>query len=231
MKAYVINLSDRADRWHSVMTQKAFLGFEVVRVEAVTKESIPESIGKYVASGVAATWESHKLAMREFLKSSDEFGIILEDDFKLTTRWKRFDWKFLESLTPDFYQLGYLITSPLDRGYFIIFEFWDISLKVLVRLTKYLHIGFFGVGHRRLVQEQANMPWGLVPNNIRAGGQCYIVSRKFAAAAQEMNTPAFNTTDGFFSSLGDVRTFKMYRSRYNYVKQSDSPSSVHQRFL
>jgi hypothetical protein len=84
---------------------------------------------------------------------------------------------------------------------------------------------------RRIVQEQENVPWGVVPNHIRPGGQSYIVSRRFASAALSMNTPTFNTTDAFYMSLGDVRTFRMYRMRKNLIKQSNSPSSVEQRFI
>jgi hypothetical protein len=87
------------------------------------------------------------------------------------------------------------------------------------------------VFERLLIKEQEGVPWGVVPNNIRAGGQSYIVSRNFARASSEMNTPVFNTTDCFYISLGDVRTFRMLRTRKNFVKQTKSSTSVNQRYV
>ena len=230
MKAYVINLDSRPDRWLEVIGQSSDLGLDVVRISAVSMNEIGD-IEKFVAPGVAATWASHKLAMKTFLESGDDFGCILEDDFLLTKSWHRFDIGLLDRLSIDFLQVGFLIVSPIDIGIYLLSEIWDSTLKLLSRVAV---LPFFRTSqffNRLLIQEQVNVPWCVVPNNIRPGGQSYIVSRKFASAALYMNTPSFNTTDAFYMSLGDVRTFKMYRMRRNMIKQSNSPSSVQSRFI
>ena len=234
MKAYVINLSDRTDRWNSVLAQSHLLGFEIVRVEAVKMSELDVRIDKYAAPGVAATWASHKLAMELFLNSNEEFALILEDDFLLTKNWqvsKPEVEKILKVLNVDFMQLGYLITSPLDRGYFLLSEAWDLCLKLLSRCKRIPFVSKIRFFNKLLILEQTNVPWSLVPNFIRPGGQSYVVSRKFAEASKHMNTPAFNTTDGYFLSLGDMRTFNMFRTRKSLINQSNSETSVKQRFV
>jgi hypothetical protein len=78
--------------------------------------------------------------------------------------------------------------------------------------------------------EQLGVPRKIVMNDIRAGGQAYFVSRNFASAAQSMNTPVFLSTDGLFMALGVSRNFKMARLRRMWISQTNSPSSVTQRF-
>ena len=113
MKAYVINLTSRTDRWDSVEKQGEALGMSLIRVDAVSKdETLSEP---FVTSAVAAAWYSHRKAMNMFLASGDEYALILEDDFLLRTRWKNFDFSKYESLNIDFFQIGYLITTPVDR--------------------------------------------------------------------------------------------------------------------
>lgn len=231
MKAYVINLSSRSDRWESVLQQRENLGIEVVRVEAVTTSGLDSSVERYVAPGVSATWASHKLAMRIFLESGEKFGLIMEDDFFLTKHWSDFDHSLPEQYSIDFLQLGFLRTSTLDLSRYILDEIWDLMLKSLSYFRKFSLAAKLSFFQRRLILEQEGIPFALIPNNIRAGGQGYIVSRKFALASSEMNTPAFNSTDGFYISLGDVRTFRMYRMRRNIIRQTDSLTSVDKRYL
>lgn len=231
MNAYVINLANRPDRWQSVMRQRDHLGFKIVRIEAVSTFDLDRSSEPYVAPGVAATWKSHQLAMKTFLDSDDEYGLILEDDFLLSKPWKKFNLGQIEHLQADFFQIGFLITSPLDFSKYMMDEIWDYSIKILRAFSRIPLVKALPVFKRFLIKEQEGIPWGVVPNNIRAGGQSYIVSRNFAQASNEMNTPVFNTTDCFYISLGDVRTFRMLRTRKNFIKQTKSSTSVNERFV
>jgi hypothetical protein len=86
-------------------------------------------------------------------------------------------------------------------------------------------------GNRLLVKEQSGLGWNIVPNNVRAGGQAYVVSRRFAEASQHMNAPAFISTDGMYMALGDVRSFRMFRFRKSIIDQTNSVTSVQQRYL
>lgn len=185
----------------------------------------------YVADGVAATWQSHQLAMSQFLESGDRYGVILEDDFLVTSRWSLELFTEAIEVRPDFFQLGYLITTPLDRIELFLSNSLDLYLKVLNRLcsiSKFLRNRF---GNRLLIREQTHLPWNIVPNDIRAGGHAYLVSRKFALASKHMNTPSFTSADGMFISLGDIRTFRMYRFRKSLINQTNSMTSVQQRYL
>jgi GR25 family glycosyltransferase involved in LPS biosynthesis len=231
MNAYVINLANRPDRWQSVMRQSDHLGLRIVRIEAVSTSDLNPALEPYVAPGVAATWKSHQLAMKTFLESGDDYGLILEDDFLLSKSWKKFKIDQVENMQVDFFQIGFLVTSPLDFSKYLMDEIWDYSIKTLRAISRIPLMRALPVFKRLLIEEQEGIPWGVVPNNIRAGGQSYIVSRNFAQASGEMNTPVFNTTDCFYISLGDVRTFRMLRTRKNFVKQTESSTSVNQRYV
>lgn len=185
----------------------------------------------YVADGVAATWQSHQFAMSQFLKSGDKYGVILEDDFLVTSRWSQEMFSKAVDVRPDFFQLGYLITTPLDRIELFLNSSLDLFLKILNRLCSISNFLRKLLGERMLIREQTNLPWNIVPNDIRAGGHAYLVSRKFAMASKYMNTPSFTSADGMFISLGDVRTFRMFRFRKSLINQTNSMTSVQQRYL
>jgi hypothetical protein len=206
------------------------LQLPIVRIEAIDMKTLTGQ-DLYVADGVAATWQSHQLAMSVFLETGDNYGLILEDDFSIARGWSQKSLNQAIEVSPDFFQLGYLITSPLDRIEFLLSNFFDRTLKILSRLcslSKFLHSR---LGNRLLIREQTDLPWSVVPNDIRAGGQAYLVSRKFALASKYMNSPCFTSADGMFMALGDVRTFRMFRFRDSLINQTDSATSVQQRYL
>lgn len=230
MHAYVINLDSRVDRWNSAKIQEVFLKIPIRRVEA-TKTNSLTSADCFVAPGVAATWKSHQKAMLSFLESDDNYALILEDDFLITKSWSLELLNLALSTNPDFFQLGFLKTGHVDRVHLKLCNFQDAFLKLLLRFTGLSSLIGKRFGSRLLISEQRGLAWRIIPNNVRAGGQAYIVSRKFAQAAQLMNTPAFTSADGMFMTLGDVRTFKMYRFRKSVINQTDSVTSVQQRYL
>lgn len=226
----MINLASRSDRWDSVVSQLASLGMEIVRIDAQPISNISAKKVPYVTPGVAATWQSHQLAMKTFLESGEDYGLILEDDFLLRKSYQDILRKFEKLPKYDFIQLGYLKTSPFDAIGCYISNLTDLSLKFLALI---FHLGIPGTGllsTKLLVREQLGIPTWLVRNDIRAGAHAYIVSRRFAKAALEMNKPVFICTDGYFMSLGGMRTFSMFRLRNSVIRQSKSPSSVTSRF-
>jgi hypothetical protein len=83
---------------------------------------------------------------------------------------------------------------------------------------------------RLLIREQRGIPFDFVLNDIRAGAHCYLINRKFAEFALGINTPIFLSTDLLYMSLGHMRSLNMSRVRKNMVSQSNSPSSVTERF-
>jgi hypothetical protein len=212
------------------LAQSSKLQLPIVRIDAVEMKTLAGQ-ELYVADGVAATWQSHQLAMSIFLESGEEYGVILEDDFLITKYWSPQTLGLAVQVDPDFFQLGYLITSPLDRIEFFLYNSFDRTLKILNWICSRSNILRNQLGNRLLIREQAGLPWRVIPNDIRAGGQAYLVSRKFALASRFMNSPSFTSADGVFISLGDVRTFRMFRFRKSLINQTNSITSVQQRYL
>ena len=230
MRAYVINLATRSDRWASVMRQQSYLGLEIERVEAVTRDEIVRKEEPYVANGVSATWKSHQKAMRLFLGTSDDIALIMEDDFLLPSNFQVRLGKIIQFENFDFLQLGILKPSPLSGLSILISNLRDLILKALSLISLANQRFFKSYSNRVLLREQKGVPYFLVCSDIRAGGQAYLVSRNFALAAQEMNKPAFLSSDGVFMSIGGMRSFRMFRLRKSLVNQTNSPSSVENRF-
>jgi GR25 family glycosyltransferase involved in LPS biosynthesis len=229
--AYVINLNSRPDRWSQVQNQTQGLDLNLIRVQAIDMHENKLSEEIYVPTGVSATWRSHQLAMLKFyMESSDSHALILEDDFLLPSDLKKLYKLLRNSSNFDFLQLGYLINHPFERLDLLIKNLQDYLLKALAWLAPKSRGLQSVLGSRLLIKEQYKVAHNLVLNDIRAGGQAYIVSRQFALASQQMNRPVFLSADGMFMSLGETRTFRMARSRKNLITQSNSPSSVLSRF-
>lgn len=226
IKGFVINLDSRSDRWREASSQFPRFSFELVRISAVKGSDI-EKEEKFVPCGVAATWRSHQRAMKAHLDSDALYGLVLEDDFVVKKDTNKVLNSIIEIGDFDLVQIGYLSPSPLRRGIRYIIGVRDLSLKLLQRINARKQFNFL---NKLVILEQKSIPVALVLNDIQAGGQAYIVSRKFSEAAQFMNNPSFLSADGMLMALSETRTFKIGRTRYNFIHQSDSISSVQQRF-
>ena len=228
---YVINLEKRTDRWKSSINESVKHNLELTRVDAIVADSIDVSECIYMPAGVVATWKSHQAAFREFLSTSDPFCLILEDDFVIPRMTLNFSIALREGYTGfDFIQVGFLITSRIEYFDFKFQNIFDIFKKILsLNFFPLSKIKYFA--NKLTVSEQKNVPFHLVLNDIRAGGHGYIISRRFAEAGLEMNKPVFFSTDGVFMALGKSRNFKMARFRKSLINQTNSPTSVTQRFI
>lgn len=226
VKGFVINLDSREDRWRDSSSQFSNLPFEVERVSAIVAREI-EKDEPFVPGGVAATWRSHQKAMRTHLESNADYGFILEDDFLISRDISRILSKVTTAGDFDLVQFGFLTPSLLRRFIRHLIGTRDVFLKVLNRISKVLSLSLF---EKLLVREQSGIPFSLVLNDIQAGGQSYLVSRNFSEAAQNMNNPSFLSADGMLMALSETRTFKVARVRVNYIKQTDSVTSVQVRF-
>jgi len=226
LKGFVINLDERQDRWAEASSQFAKFPFAIERVEAVNSSDV-ENEEPYVPAGVAATWKSHQKAMRSHLETQFEYAVILEDDFLVVRDIKKILIRVSDFKGFDLVQLGYLSPSALRKAIRYAIGIRDIFLKILQKISAGIPLNSL---NKLLICEQENIPLSIVLNDIQAGGHCYLVSRKFSTAAQQMNNPCFLSADGMLMALSETRTFKVGRSRINYVKQSDSASSVQQRF-
>ena len=226
VKGFLINLDNREDRLAEAASQFHKIPFQVDRVSAILASDI-ESKEPFVPGGVAATWRSHQKAMRAHLDSSFEFAIILEDDFVVNFDIQKVLNKILTIGDFDLVQFGYLNTSFLRRFFRYLIGCRDLLLKIICKIASVTN---WNILNKLIVREQKNIPFGIVLNDIQAGGQSYLVSRKFSEASQFMNNPSFLSADGMLMALSETRTFKVGRTRRNYFSQSDSVSSVQQRF-
>lgn len=226
VKGFLINLDNREDRWRDSSAQFSRLPFDVCRVSAVVARDI-EKDEPFVPGGVAATWRSHQKAMRAHLESEADFGFILEDDFVITRDVSRTVSKVLKIGDFDLVQFGYLSPSFLRRLIRYLIGIRDIFLKILNRLFRMVNLPILD---KLVIREQSGIPFFFVLNDIQAGGQSYLVSRKFSEAAQSMNNPSFLSADGMLMALSETRTFKVARVRVSLINQSDSVTSVEVRY-
>lgn len=224
----MINLKSRTDRWISVEKQTQSLGIPLIRVDAVSKDQV---LGEpFVTPAVAAAWFSHKKAMSLFLGTQDEYALILEDDFVLQDSWSNFNFSNYKSLDIDFLQIGYLVTTPLDLLELKIKAAADLILKFLTWISHARILEKTNLRKKVLIREQLDLPLHLVASDIRPGAHAYIVSRKFALAMQQINSPVILSTDALYIALGWMRSFKFVRFRKSAVSQSDSVTSIDDRF-
>jgi GR25 family glycosyltransferase involved in LPS biosynthesis len=230
LKAYVINLKSRTDRWASVEAQRSLLGIPIQQVDAIDQDTVDASELNMAAKGVAATWLSHRKAANEFLKSEADFALILEDDFSLSGNFNIPSVSKLKELEADFVQLGYLRVTPWESFDLNIANLRDRALRAIQFL-----VGMNGflqqrIGSKLLIRERIGVPTSLVPTDIRPGGHCYVISRNMALGMQNLNNPIVFSADELFVSISRMRAFKMFRVRKSMVSQTNSPTSVDIRF-
>ena len=148
----------------------------------------------------------------------------------LQSRWSNFDFSKYQSLDIDFLQIGYLITTPLDLLEMKIKASADLFLKILTWVAHTRVIKKTNLRKKILIREQLDLPLHLVASDIRPGAHAYIVSRQFALAMQQINSPVILSTDALYIALGWMRSFKFVRLRKSVVSQSDSITSIDDRF-
>lgn len=97
IRYFYINLDRASDRRASAERQAARFGITMERIEAVKGSDLtPDDLKRYDRQGgkkyytkellpnECACIESHRKALRVFLKSGADYGVILEDDFELS---------------------------------------------------------------------------------------------------------------------------------------------------
>lgn len=224
MRAYVINLKSRPDRWVNVQQQAQTLGLHVRRIEAVSTEDFDKNVSIIPSFPVAATWMSHQKAMQEFLDSDERFGLILEDDFLINKKNFRRLIKYVKRCEFDFLQFGWVYPHYLDYLSIKVWNLQDRFFKYVARVDE--RFVPLILRKKRSVVEQLGIQSDFVLHDIRAGAQAYLISRDFARLCLTLNNPIFLSTDGVFMAMGVSRNLQMARTRVNLVHQSGSPSSI-----
>ena len=231
MKAYVINLLDRTDRWHSVLLQSSKLNMEVIRIEAKSGKDFQGEADELVLPSIRAIWESHKIALHRFLQTEEDQALILEDDFHLSKNFSRKIESIESEKSYDFIQLGFLKINTKESLEILYSNFYDFFLKLIEKITKKYGRLFPKISQKVFIGRQNNVSWGYVIDDVRSGAQAYVVSRRFAEAMLRVNDPVFLSTDLLYISFSQMRTLRMARLRKSIVGQNKMKSSVQSRFL
>ena len=98
IKVWVINLKSRPDRMHRIGKQLASMDIKWSRIDAVDGKNCENSVldisrkhGKIgaLSEGARGCTASHYKFWQKFTASEEDFGIVLEDDVKLSDDFKR----------------------------------------------------------------------------------------------------------------------------------------------
>jgi GR25 family glycosyltransferase involved in LPS biosynthesis len=230
MKIFLINLASRPDRLAQCKVEiaKLQLSFEVII--AVTPDAVSDI--KFVTPPVAACWESHRKCYETLLDSSAEFAIILEDDFIVTSAkrfWRDIEWAKKEKV--DLLQLGFLLPGKLNH-IINVCKITEASLfRLIYRLCSFPFIGRLKLQNRLRVRLFGITNKNYLPDFFSPGTHSYLISRKLAEQLLAMNSPQFLSADEFFISLSQMRSYKIFRSIFSSVTQSNSTPSINSRFL
>jgi GR25 family glycosyltransferase involved in LPS biosynthesis len=228
LRAYVLNLVDRPDRWLSASSQVAKIDFEMKRIEAISPLSQSFTSSDYLANGVTAIWLSHLKAMKAFLDTGDRYALILEDDFLIRNDFNSNIIAVMDKSRLDFLQLGFLKIGVKDNFLILYENMFAGFLKILFKMRTLLPPFF---SEKFFVQRQQGIPMSIIMDAVQPGAHAYVISRHFAISILELNNPPFLSTDLFFISLSQMRSFRMARVRKSKIEQSNSESSIETRFL
>tara|TARA_X000000950_G_scaffold36329_2_gene38831 strand:- start:2011 stop:2790 length:780 start_codon:yes stop_codon:yes gene_type:complete len=95
LQTFIINLKDATERWHHMKEALDKVGLSYTRIDAVLGKDLEKPIhefnekrfnvltGKHKSHGEIGCYLSHIKALKEFLKSSSDHALILEDDVNL----------------------------------------------------------------------------------------------------------------------------------------------------
>ena len=230
MKAYLINLDSRKDRLVSSIEQLKNFAIDFERIPAVSVGSDFSLRYPHVTPHVAAIWLSHMEALTAFLKSGEDYTLILEDDFVFDSSREIF-MNYLDLSTDfDLLQIGFLTTNSYDWVELKVTNFIDLALKGIYRYSKLRLPWTSKLQTKFLVYDQESVRLEVVKNDFRSGAHAYIVRREFAQKLLGFNNPVLFSADQFLVSLAKMKSFSFARLRRSIVRQSNSPSSVQLRF-
>ena len=229
---FVINLDSEIIRWNSVESEAEIIEIKPIRVPAINAKLLKQPNQDLVTPGVKAAWQSHLTAIRIFLESKSENGLIMEDDFHIENASK-----FLNLIKDpklkefDLIQIGFL-KPGLDTRIKILFSNMEaLVFRALGRICKYSKFAQLQFGNRMRVKAYSNIPKGFVIDDFQPGAHCYLISKRFACLILNLNEPQFLSIDDFYIALSKMRSFSIIRLRKSIVSQNSFPAWVGSRFL
>jgi len=175
MDAYWINLDDRKDRAAQCIIQLSKIGIHASRVSAVTRSEVGivgNTKNQHYFQGIIACRMSHMRALNAFLSSTDDYGLILEDDFLLSEKVKVSELLKIEGMMRmmniDLLQIGFL---PKGASLPVCFS---IPISMFSNLVKSLS----------LVLKKSDVSKRITQGSL-PGAHAYIVNREMARHLME----------------------------------------------
>lgn len=228
IQSYIINLTSRPDRKKHAIDQVSKFQLNSIFLEAVSVEELgPKNLG-FLSPPAFACWQSHIKAFESFLKTEDLRVAVFEDDFRIK------DFNTLESLIQridladiGIVQIGFLANNYREKIDIVLKNFEFVFFSLISRMCA--HNSFFRVrfGNRLRVQRASGVPFGFVPDDLRAGAHAYIISRPAATRiVADFKEQKALTADGFLIASNWTKPFRTLRVHRSFVGQIDSPSSI-----
>jgi GR25 family glycosyltransferase involved in LPS biosynthesis len=213
---YYINLDARADKDKAARDQLSTLSIPFKRIRAVPDTEISSPRVEYRYSHlISAVKQSHVNACLEFMKSKNDFALILEDDFKLDLiKFEETISEVINSMkhkTINFLQIGYLEYNDTKSG-------THLERIARILLEKLYRFYFF-----------AKYPFSdLVPRNIRWGAQAYLIDKRGAEYLVNL-IDVFNQNPMDLelrliskNSKANIDFFRMARLKCNLIPQNSN---------
>lgn len=225
----IVSLDTDVLRRESCKSQ--LFGWNYRFIPALDGRSKNKSNDGLVTAPVEAIWQSHNLALREFLATDSRYCLVLEDDFAIKNP-KKFENLMSVLLVEDFdlAQVGWL-TTGLDIAFL---RFYEGSLYTVCRVLNQLSRYSARLGKvletKLRPRRCGQVPPYSIPDSFFPGAHAYVVSRDFADAVLSLNNPIFLATDDFYSALSKMRSFNVFRTRKSFIGQKGDSSVGANRF-
>jgi len=228
-EVFIISLD--TDTRRREVSKSQLSGWRYRFVTAIDGRSKGKSNDGFVTAPVEAIWQSHNLALREFLVSDSRYCLVLEDDFAVKNL-KKFE-KLMSVLLDeefDLVQVGWL-TTGLDIAFLRVYEgtFYFVC-RVLNGLSRYSARLANVLEPKLRPRRCGQVPPFSIPDSFFPGAHAYVVSRDFAEKVLKLNNPIFLATDDFYSALAKMRSFNFFRTRKSFVGQKGFSSVGENRF-
>jgi len=222
----VINLPNATDRLSLISAHLDLLGlkFEVVRGYVPADLKTPKISN--ITPTTDAVWHSHR-ACAKLVADSYKPALILEDDAALGVK-KNDLLKMLEDMEEfdlDLIQVGFLTLNIFDGISILARNIYNFFVRNTLFVNFFRLFGLREVERSKRQFWRKKIPSQYVVNDIRYGGQAYIISPRFASAVLELNSPTFLSIDEFFVSLSKMKSFRMVRLKHSKARQIGNLSS------
>jgi GR25 family glycosyltransferase involved in LPS biosynthesis len=252
----VINLDNRPDRAEEFYKQFKNSDIQPVRISAIKGEDLHGV--HHVPKNVAACWISHCEAFEYLLSTTSSHLIIFEDDAELTKKGLKFisglNSERLSSI--DLLQFGYLTHKgnldfpkydiekfPINfpRAFGQSIEQKDVVFRSMIKLIRWVIRGpiipaFLIKNYKKycinekILRNSLNLKYPLIYHSFEPGTHAYIISRKLAEFLIQCNSPTFLAADLYLMGFAKAGNSKSIRISKTLCKQTNSPSSIRERF-